>query len=205
MQHMNSVNHLLVQPDEKSNMETGKELSKPPTRNINVCLASVDEKPILHHLMELYQYDFSEFDGSDLGPMGLYDYPYLDHYWVEPESSPFLVRLNGYLAGFVLVACFNYLTGLKDSWVLAEFFIMRKYRHQGVGEYVARYIFEQFPGNWQVAQTAQNTGATAFWRKVIDRYTLDNLDELDLDNDHWRGPVQRFTCPLHPPSNGLSG
>lgn len=173
-------------------------MSKPRTRNINVCLALVDEKPILHHLMELYQYDFSEFDGSDLSPMGLYDYPYLDHYWVEPERSPFLVRVNGYLAGFVLVARYNYLTGFKDGWVLAEFFIMRKYRHQGVGEYVARFIFDQFPGNWQVAQVAKNTGATTFWRKVIALYTLDNFDELDLDNDHLRGPIQRFTSPFHP-------
>ena len=152
--------------------------------------------------MELYQYDFSEFDGSDLSPMGLYYYPYLDHYWVEPERSPFLVRVNGYLAGFVLVARYNYLTGFKDDWAQAEFSIMRKYRHQGVGEYVARFIFDQFPGNWQVAQIAENAGATTFWRKVIARYTLDNFDELDLDNDHWRSPIQKFISPLHPPSNG---
>jgi predicted acetyltransferase len=166
--------------------------------NIEVTPAATAERPIMRQLMELYQYDFSEFDGSDIGPFGLYDYPYLDHYWVEPERSPFLVRVNGNLAGFVLVARYNYLNGQKDTWVLAEFFIMRKYRHKGVGEYVARHIFDQFPGNWQVAQITENLSATAFWRKVITRYTHDNFQERDLNNDHWHGPIQMFTTPPMP-------
>jgi predicted acetyltransferase len=163
--------------------------------NIQVSQATAAERPVLRNLMELYQYDFSEFDGSDIGPLGLYDYPYLDHYWVEQERSPFLVRVNGYLAGFVLVARYNYLTGLKDTWVLAEFFIMRKYRHQGVGEHVARFIFDQFPGDWQVAQITENSTAITFWRKVIARYTHEKFQEHRLNNENWRGPVQSFTSP----------
>ncbi len=160
--------------------------------NIEVTPASVNERPILRHLMELYQYDFSEFDGADTGPSGFYDYPYLDHYWVEPERSPFLVRVDGNLAGFVLVARYNYLTGFKDTWVMAEFFIMRKYRHQGVGEHVACNIFDHFPGDWQVGQITENPAATAFWRKVIARYTHADYQEHLLNNDNWRGPIQVF-------------
>jgi predicted acetyltransferase len=163
--------------------------------NIQVSPATTTERPILRQLMELYQYDFSEFDGSDIGPLGLYDYPYLDHYWSEPERSPFLVRVNGFLAGFVLVARYNYLTGLKDTWVMAEFFIMRKYRHHGVGEQAARFIFDHFTGDWQVAQIKENTNATEFWRKVISRYTHNNFQEHDLNDDKWRGPIQTFTSP----------
>jgi predicted acetyltransferase len=163
--------------------------------NIEVNPATALERPILRHLMELYQYDFSEFDGSDISPLGLYEYPYLDHYWVEQGRFPFLVRVEGNLAGFVLVARYNYLTGQKDTWVMAEFFIMRKYRCQGVGEYVARNIFDQFPGPWQVGQINENTSAIAFWRKVIARYTHDSFEEHLLNNDNWRGPVQAFSSP----------
>src|SRR5512136_3203226 len=120
-------------------MQEVKVVQHPIGLNIEVNPADVAERPVLRHLMELYQYDFSEFDGADTTYLGLYDYPYLDHYWVEPDRSPFIVRVNGYLAGFVLVARYNYLTGLKDTWVMAEFFIMRKYRHRGVGEYAARF------------------------------------------------------------------
>jgi predicted acetyltransferase len=171
------------------------ELNQANPLNIEIKPANKDERPILRNLMELYQYDFSEYDGSDTGVSGLYDYPCLDHYWVKPKRSPLLVRVGGQLAGFALVARYNYLTGQKDSWVLAEFFVMRKYRHQGVGEYVARHIFNQFPGKWQVAQIPENAPATTFWRKVITRYTQNNFQEHNLNNDHWRGPVQVFTSP----------
>jgi predicted acetyltransferase len=170
--------------------------------DIEVTRATVNERPILRHLMELYQYDFSEFDNADLSPMGLYDYPYLDHYWVEPERTPFLVRVNSNLAGFVLVARYNYLTGFKDTWVMAEFFIMRKYRHQGIGEYVARFIFDQFPGAWQVGQINENSSATTFWRKVINRYSNGDFQEHNLNNDNWRGPIQAFISQPSRPQNG---
>jgi predicted acetyltransferase len=169
--------------------------------NIEISPATVAERPILRNLMELYQHDFSEFDRADTGPLGLYDYPYLDHYWVEPERSPFLVRVDGNLAGFVLVARYNYLTGIKDTWVIAEFFVMRKYRQQGIGEHVACYIFDQFPGAWQVGQITENPAAIAFWRKVIARYTHNNFLELNLNNDNWHGPIQTFIAS--PPQESL--
>lgn len=161
--------------------------------NIQVTPASALEKPILRHLMELYQYDFSEFDGTDLSPLGLYDYPYIDHYWVDADRSPFLVRIDGKLAGFVLVARYNYLTGDKDNWVMAEFFILHKYRQRGIGEYAARAIFDRFPGAWQITQINTNQPAIAFWRKVVGRYTHASYQEHTLDNDHWHGVVQAFT------------
>jgi predicted acetyltransferase len=151
--------------------------------NIEVNPATIHERPIFRNLMELYLYDFSELVGADLSPMGLYDYPYLDHYWVDPERTPFLVRVDSNLAGFVLVTRYNYLTGLKDTWVMAEFFILRKYRRQGIGEYVARFIFTQFRGAWQVGQILENSSATTFWRKIISRFTQGDFQEHDLDNE----------------------
>jgi predicted acetyltransferase len=160
--------------------------------NIEVHPATVEERPILRHLMELYQYDFSEFDGADISPMGLFDYPYLDHYWVEEGRYAYLVRVNGELAGFVLVSRYNYLTGIKDAWVVSEFFIMRKYRLQGVGQQVACWLFDHHSGAWQVSEIAENRPAITFWRKVIGRYTCENFEEFLLDNDRWQGPVQSF-------------
>jgi hypothetical protein len=42
--------------------------------NIEVTTATLKEKPILRNLMELYSYDFSEFDGADIADSGLYGY-----------------------------------------------------------------------------------------------------------------------------------
>jgi predicted acetyltransferase len=167
---------------------------------ITLIPAAETERPILRSLMELYLYDFSEFDLADIGPHGLYEYPYLDHYWTDPWRHPFLIRVEERLAGFVLVTRYNYLTGEVDpaqgaAWVIAEFFIMRRYRRQGVGEAVARQVFVRFPGPWQVAQIRENTPATAFWRKVIARYTAGHYQEHQLDDEHWCGPLQIFKSP----------
>ena len=160
-----------------------------------ISLASISEEPILRNLMELYLYDFSEFDGADLEPNGLFGYPYLDLYWVEENRHPFLIRKDGKLAGFVLVSRHNYLGGEPDCWVIAEFFIMRKYRKRGLGELVAHQIFNRFPGNWQVGQITENSCATIFWLKVIHRYTAGKYQEVVLDSEDWRGPVQIFSSP----------
>jgi predicted acetyltransferase len=160
--------------------------------HIEVSLATVDERPILRHLMELYQYDFSEYDHAYVGSMGLFDYPYLDHYWVEDGREPYLVRVANRLAGFVLVSRYNYLNEAGDTWVISEFFILRKYRRQGVGEHVARWIFDHHPGPWQVSELSENPGAIAFWSKVIERYTQNKYEEYTLDNHRWHGPVQAF-------------
>jgi predicted acetyltransferase len=162
---------------------------------IAVKLASEAEKPILRNLMELYLYDFSEFDGADPGPDGLYGYPYLDRYWTEKDRHPFLVYKDGKLAGFVLVTRYNYLGLQPDCWIIAEFFVMRKYRSGGVGEFVAQQLFDRFPGDWQVGQISENVSATVFWRKVIQRYTGGKFQEVLLDSERWRGPVQMFTSP----------
>jgi predicted acetyltransferase len=76
--------------------------------------------------------------------------------------------------------------------LIEEFFVMRKYRHKGVGEYVAHHLFDRFPGVWEVSEMVQNVPAQAFWRKVIDRYTGGRFIEVTLDSELWRGPVQVF-------------
>lgn len=163
--------------------------------DIQISPASETEAPILHRLMELYLYDFSEFDNADLEPDGHYGYPYLALYWVEGDRYPFLIRCDGKLAGFVLVLRYDYLDDEPNCWVIAEFFVMRKYRGLGVGQFAAQDIFDRFPGDWQVAQIVENHPATLFWRKVIQRYTGGKYQEVLLDSERWRGPVQMFYSP----------
>src|SRR5207237_4636633 len=114
------------------------------TMQIEVAAARVEEKPLLRQMMELYQYDFSVLENSDLNEHGFWDYPYLDHYWVEPDRFPFIVRVSGKLAGFVLVNKYTCLPG--NEWSIAEFVILRRYRRPGVGGQVAGQILDQFRG-----------------------------------------------------------
>jgi predicted acetyltransferase len=145
------------------------------------------DKPILRNLIEFYQYDFSELDRSDVGNFGLFGYPYLDNYWTETGRYPFFIRVDGKLAGFVLV---HVAEGVN---AIGEFFVLRKYRRQGVGGEVAHRIFDQFPGRWRVEQEECNKPAQTFWRKVIGAYTNGQFTERTPRPDvKWTGPAQEF-------------
>jgi hypothetical protein len=62
--------------------------------DIEIQQAFLEDKTILRNLLELYVYDFSEFDQSDVDVHGLYGYERLDHYWTEPERHPFIIRVG---------------------------------------------------------------------------------------------------------------
>lgn len=70
---------------------------------IELVKVSMHQKMVLRHLLELYQYDFSEFDYADVNEYGLYDYKFLDHYWTEPDRIPFFIKVDERYAGFVLL------------------------------------------------------------------------------------------------------
>ncbi|MDP2671934.1 MAG: GNAT family N-acetyltransferase [Candidatus Daviesbacteria bacterium] len=148
------------------------------------------EKHILANLLELYEYDFSEFSNSDLDENGRYGYKYLDSYWQEENRHPFFIKVDDKLAGFVLVNKHTYLS--DDANAIAEFFILKKYRRGGIGSTAAKQIFDMFPGKWEVTQTNQNKDAQEFWKKVINEYTNGNYKEIVLDNEKWKGPVLTF-------------
>src|SRR5581483_9979360 len=101
---------------------------------IEVIEAREADRSVLRHLLELYRYDFSEFDGADVDLHGEYGYRYLDHYWTEAERHPFLMRSDGKWVGLALVR-----SGSPHD--MAEFFVMRKYRRSGLGRTAARELF----------------------------------------------------------------
>jgi predicted acetyltransferase len=123
--------------------------------NIKVQEACLEDKTILHNLMELYAYDFNEFDQCDVSAHGLFGYDRLDRYWTEGGRYPFLVSVDDKPAGLVRVRTMD--ESKTDSIrSIAEFFILRKYRRQGIGKEVAHRIFDRFPGQWNVAQVENN-------------------------------------------------
>lgn len=161
---------------------------------IEIKAATSEEKPVLERLWQLYIYDFSEFEHADLDDRGLYDSHFLSLYFTEGDRYPFLVRVNGSLAGFVLVNNHTVLPDAKFS--IAEFFIARKYRRAGIGTKVAMEIFDRFKGRWEVREISNNLPAQAFWRKVIGEYTHHQYQEIILSDDRWDGPIQCFDTPI---------
>ena len=157
--------------------------------------AGILEKPTLSNLMQLYLYDFSALDGADVDACGCFSYAHLDAYWTTTDHHPFLIHVAGCLAGFALINRYSRLHEPFDGHAVAEFFILRKYRRMGAGRVAAIQLFDRFPGRWEVASLATNIPAQSFWRSTIDAYTEGRYQEIWLQNDHWRGPVQSFIAP----------
>lgn len=132
---------------------------------IEVCVAELSDKPVLRNLMELYIYDFSEFELWDVDAHGLFGYRYLDHYWTDVDRFPFLIRSNGQLAGFAL------LHRLEDGVMsIAEFFVLRRYRRAGVGRAAVATLLDRFTGEWEVSVIEGNVGGLGFWGSVLTPY-----------------------------------
>jgi predicted acetyltransferase len=159
--------------------------------------ATPAERETLANLIQLYLYDFSEFDEeqADVDAHGRFPaYPDLDAYWREPGRHPFLFRVDDRLAGFALVQRLVR-PASEPTWGMVEFFILRRYRRLGLGREAAVALFNRFPGRWEVGQLHANTGATAFWRRVIAEYTAGRYSEVGTDDPAWQGPVQIFRTP----------
>ena len=159
---------------------------------IEIAAAGVEHHPVLAALLELYVYDFSEILELDVGDDGRFYVPSLAIYASDPRCHAFLVRVDGKLAGFALVQRRSRLTGDEAVTDIAEFFVMHRYRRRGVGDHVARAMFDRFPGRWEVREKVNNPRAIAFWRRVIGRYTNGRFEEETRDDERWRGIVQRF-------------
>jgi predicted acetyltransferase len=150
---------------------------------------SYAEKELLHHLLQLYMYDFSVYDGNELDENGLYTYPHFASYWQDPNRHPLLIRADGRIAGFALVTENTGDDG--ETTRMSEFLVMQKYRRKGVGEAAARMIFDRFPGRWMVTELEANVSAQRFWRRIIDRYTGGNFEDHYLADK--RRVIQTFT------------
>lgn len=150
----------------------------------------LEDKPLLRNLVNLYLYDMTEFNHEEVGRYGLFEYKYLDHYWTEPNRHAFFIEANSHLAGFVLVNRHSIL--LQDANTIAEFFVMRKYRRQGVGAAAAKQVFNKFPGQWEVRELLSNGAAHTFWQHTISLYTGGQYQEEFLNDERWSGPVQTF-------------
>jgi predicted acetyltransferase len=160
---------------------------------IHVVEAEPSDQDTLGNLFQLYAYDFSEILSLDVGETGRFKDEPLDSYWKDAWRFPFLLRADDHLAGFALVHHKSRLSVTDDVWDMAEFFVLRKYRRVGVGTRAAHRIFATHAGEWEVRQRSANVGATSFWRRVIHAYARGSFSEELLDDERWRGPVQRFT------------
>lgn len=161
---------------------------------MNIEIVPVDNrhKSALRQLIELYSYDFSEYTKADVDEHGFYGYMDLDQYWTEDTKAPFFIKVNGKIAGFVLVGMSCKFTENESARSIQQFFVMRKYRGLNVGNFAAKYIFSLFKGEWEVRVLHTNKPALPFWNKVINEYSNGNNIYHSEPIPEWDGIAYTF-------------
>jgi predicted acetyltransferase len=164
--------------------------------SVEVATANPAHAPLIQNLMQLYTHDFSEFwtgtSRGDVNSEGRFDSYPLDSYWSRPNWSVYLISCDRNLAGFGLLNDETH-SGRAANRNMGEFFILRKYRGQGVGRVAAEILFSRHAGSWEVAVARRNTRALQFWRRIIRASPKSSaIEELELQDAHWNGPILRF-------------
>jgi len=149
---------------------------------IEIIPAVPAQAPILANLLELYIHDFSQLISLDLDADGRFGYPHLDLYWKEPERHPFLIKVDGNWAGFVLVCKGSRISADENVWDMAEFFIVRGLRRRGFGLKAAHEIWRMFPGQWEVRVSKPNQTAMQFWKRAIEKFVGRSIDSTEFSN-----------------------
>jgi predicted acetyltransferase len=159
-----------------------------PSVKIEVILAAPEQDAVLGNLLELYIHDFSELRKVDLGPNGRFGYRLLPLYWSDPDRHPFLVRIDGKLAGFALVKRGSEVSGNETAWDMAEFFVIRRYRRRGYGTQVTRELWKRFPGLWEIRVMQSNVPACHFWARAISMFTGEAVHPASFEKggEHWK-------------------
>jgi RimJ/RimL family protein N-acetyltransferase/predicted acetyltransferase len=165
--------------------------SRPPAVELEE--ATTAEIPTLRRLMQLYLYDLATVADWDVGGDGTFgDTEVIERFWgFAMGRHALLIRASGQLAGFVLLREGSYY-GEPGTREISEFFVLRRYRGQGVGERAAIAAFDRFVGPWEVREFAGNVPAQRFWRTVIRRYTGGSFTETPRHDERFSGIVQHF-------------
>ncbi|MDA0119177.1 GNAT family N-acetyltransferase [Vibrio sp. T11.5] len=144
-----------------------------------------EERYVLENLFCYYVYDMSEYmkwNPTKDGHFDGYDVSKFDPYWERDDHTPYFIKVNNEMAGFVLVR--RYPSDPK-RYDIEQFFVLRKFKGQGVGRGVLAQVVKAYPGKWQIRILQENSGALSFWKSAVSRivgenYTLSKANDVDL-------------------------
>lgn len=166
---------------------------------IQINEATIDNYPTIQNMARFYVYDLSKSCGFiskewALPEDGLYECFDFKKYFTEPDHEAFLVRVDGELAGFVLLD--KAVTSKENDWNIGEFFVFGKFQGKGIGQIIAKQIWNSHQGKWEVSVIPENIPAYKFWKNLISDYTGGNYKEglktIEYDKDQPQRCVFEF-------------
>lgn len=126
---------------------------------------SPDRDVLLRNLFQLYIHDMSEWFGFEAGPDGRFEHD-TDALWHDRVAVT-LARFSGAPAGFAVIHSAKPWLGSEAARDVKDFFVLRRYRRQGVGRALAQHLWSERPTEWLIRVLAANAPAVPFWRDAV--------------------------------------
>lgn len=156
-------------------------------------IPAVAEHPsVLENLLQFYMHDFSELVPVDVGNDGRYSYKNLPLYWSDASRLPFQARIDEKLAGFALISKIPDPSGDGEAYHMTEFFVLRRYRHCGIGRKLAEKAWLRCPGRRQIRVMANNVAAFKFWASSIAKFTGHEVESASFECDGTKWHIFSF-------------
>ena len=167
------------------------------THLVKIIKAARSQQSLVDELMQDYLNELSAYESIAMDAGGRFQYPFLKHYWREPDRYPFLIVAGEQTVGFVLLRRdMNPENGSRFVEV-AEFFVVPKWRRQKVGTIAAQLIWPLFPGPWCVSVLEKNLPAAKFWRQQIIQ-SAGSCTEESPSSANFRKTIFRFQYCAEP-------
>jgi len=161
-------------------------------KSVRLVSAKIEQSDLIKLMMQRYLGEFAKFTEVEVDKDGQFAYRYLDHYWQSSDRHPYLVFTLEHLAGFCLVRDDqDPVQGLKYK-ELAELFIEKPYRRQGMGEVVLNQLLNLHPGVWRISVLKANQVGCAFWESV-----LKSVAGITKEHPSGTDPSNHKTRPEH--------
>lgn len=152
--------------------------------DVQLIKIKAQERNILENLFSYYIYDMTEFMKWNPDHEGKFNYDFskFDVYWKHEDHVPYFIYVGSDLAGFVLVRRYP---SDQSTYDIAQFFVLRKFKGQGVGKNALAKVIDRYPGKWQIRVLLENSGALCFWKSAVSKivgkeYSVSKAYDVDL-------------------------
>lgn len=122
---------------------------------------------VIRNLYQFYAYESSDWEQEDVEADGRFylHEAHMARYWQSPGWCASLVLVDGFIAGFVLVER-SELPGV-EALELADLFILKRYRRQGIGRAVASQMLCSGAHDWLLRCFRQDEVSMAFCTRIV--------------------------------------
>lgn len=141
------------------------------------------EAPILRNLYSLYLHDLSKFTVNlDIGADGFFHYEGLDTFWEVEGLSPYFIKLENNIIGFLLLLERPFLKKENDFGI-NDIFILNKYKGNGLGKQAVEELFKEKHGKYFVIELVKNIPAVSFWKKLYKQLNIEFDERSEIIDD----------------------